>query len=147
MTWTQEMRRRGAECASPEELAALARAEGLAMTDEEARAYFAKLHPPVGELSDDELEAVSGGGCGGQKTPYPVGTAVGILDTGSDVPGALIRCGGCQGTRFIVTKVVDYDTVWVECENHCKKAFSSRYGTGVIFEDYSSVNILSLHRM
>ena len=69
MTWTQEMRRRGAECASPEELAALARAEGLTMTDEEARAYFAKLHPPVGELSDDELEAVSGGGCGGQKTP------------------------------------------------------------------------------
>ena len=147
MTWTQEMRRRGAECASPEELAALARAEGLAMTDEEARALFTKLHPPAGELSDDELEAVSGGGCGGQKTPYPVGTAVGILDTRSDVPGALIRCGGCQGTRFVVTKVVDYNTVWVECEKHCKKAFSSRYGAGVVFEDYSKVNILSLQRL
>ena len=61
---------------SPGELLALARAEGIPMTEEEARDHFARLHPPVGELADDELEAVAGGGCqpgylgaGGQPPP------------------------------------------------------------------------------
>lgn len=134
--------------ADPEALLDLARAEGIAMTAEEARDCFAKLHPPAGELADDELDAVSGGGCGNSAaTPYPVGTCVGIIDSRSSTAGELIRCGVCQGTRFVVTKVVDYNTVWVECEHHCKKAFSSRYGSGVIFEDYSSLNILSLKRL
>ena len=33
------------------------------MTLEDASVYFAQLHPASGELSDDELNAVSGGGC------------------------------------------------------------------------------------
>lgn len=36
-----------------------------ALTEEDANRYFKQLHPTVGELSDDELDDVSGGGCGG----------------------------------------------------------------------------------
>lgn len=148
MNLSQEQRRKVQAAQSPQELGELARAEGMTLTPEEAQSHFTRLHPPIGELADEELEAVSGGGCGNSATtPYPVGTYVGIIDSKSSTAGELIRCGGCQGTRFVVTKVVDYDTVWVECVSHCKKAFSSRYGSGVIFEDYSQVNILSLKRL
>ena len=48
---------------SPEELVAIAKANGMEITDEEAKAYFAQLHPKASELSDDELDNVAGGGC------------------------------------------------------------------------------------
>ena len=46
---------------SPEELLAMAKAENMELTAEEAAAYFAQLHSKTGELDDDELENVSGG--------------------------------------------------------------------------------------
>ena len=46
---------------SPEELVALAKEQGVALTHEQAETFLA---PPVGELSDEELENVAGGGCG-----------------------------------------------------------------------------------
>ena len=49
---------------SPEELLALAKENGMKLTEEEAKAYFDRLHPQTGELSDSELDNVSGG-CGG----------------------------------------------------------------------------------
>ena len=49
---------------TPEELAALAKESSIDLTEEEAKAYFEQLHPKTGELSDDELDNVSGGGCG-----------------------------------------------------------------------------------
>ncbi len=48
---------------SPEELLALARENHVEMTEESAKAYFDQLHPQTGELSDDELDNVAGGGC------------------------------------------------------------------------------------
>lgn len=33
------------------------------MTEDEAATYFAQLNPKSGELDDDELDAVAGGGC------------------------------------------------------------------------------------
>lgn len=45
-----------------DELAELARANGMALTEQEARSYFEQLHPTMGELSDDELDNVAGGG-------------------------------------------------------------------------------------
>lgn len=47
---------------SVDELLALAEAEGVALTEEEAGKYFAGLNKK-GELSDDELKNISGGGC------------------------------------------------------------------------------------
>ena len=48
---------------SAEELLALAKEVNLEMTEEEAKAYFAQLNPEAGELSDEELDNVAGGGC------------------------------------------------------------------------------------
>ncbi len=48
---------------SPEELSDIAKANGVEITDEEAKAYFAQLHPKANELADDELDNVAGGGC------------------------------------------------------------------------------------
>ncbi|MBQ9479235.1 MAG: hypothetical protein IJU71_06750, partial [Selenomonadaceae bacterium] len=50
---------RAAACKSAEELQALAATEGIELTDEEAEAYFAELNDV--HVSDDELDAVSGG--------------------------------------------------------------------------------------
>ena len=46
------------------ELLELAKAEGIDVTANEAKIYFAQLHPEDGELADAELAGVSGGGCG-----------------------------------------------------------------------------------
>ena len=48
---------------SAEELLEIAKANGVEMTAEEAATYFAQLNPKSGELSDNELDNVSGGGC------------------------------------------------------------------------------------
>ena len=51
------------ETKTVEELSALAKESGIQMTEEEAKAYFEQLHPKTGELSDEELDNVAGGGC------------------------------------------------------------------------------------
>ena len=48
---------------SPEELLALAKENDYPLDEESAKAYFEKIHK-LGELSDDELDNVAGGGCG-----------------------------------------------------------------------------------
>ena len=49
---------------SPEELLALAKENGYPLDEDGAKAYFEKIHK-LGELPDDELDNVAGGGCGG----------------------------------------------------------------------------------
>lgn len=61
--FTPEMIQKSKAAASAEELAVIAKENGIEMSAEEAAAYFAKLHPATGELSDDELDNVAGGGC------------------------------------------------------------------------------------
>lgn len=48
---------------SPEELMSLAKKNGLELSKEQADAYFERLNAS-GELSDEELDNVAGGGCG-----------------------------------------------------------------------------------
>ena len=55
---------------SVEQLLELAKASNVELSEEQAKEYFAKLNPTKGELSDDELDDVSGGGCGESKTKY-----------------------------------------------------------------------------
>ena len=49
-----------------EELLALAKENGVAMSEEEAQMYYAQLNPKCGELDDDELDNVAGGACNGE---------------------------------------------------------------------------------
>ena len=51
------------EAKSVEELIALAKENGVELTEEDAKMYFEQLTAKKGELSDDELDAVAGGGC------------------------------------------------------------------------------------
>ena len=64
MELTKELVAKAKEAKTPEELMALAKENGIELTEEEAKAYFDRLHPQTGELSDSELDNVSGG-CGG----------------------------------------------------------------------------------
>ena len=58
------------EAKSAEELVSLAEENGVKLTKEEAEEYFAQLNKS-GEISDEELDNVAGGGCqtkvGGEK--------------------------------------------------------------------------------
>ena len=59
----EEMIAKAKEAKSVEELIALAKENGVDLTEEDAKAYFAQLNPKSGALEDDELDAVAGGGC------------------------------------------------------------------------------------
>lgn len=51
-------------CKTPEELAALAKENDIALTAERAEAYLAELNGLEVELSDEQLGKIAGGGCG-----------------------------------------------------------------------------------
>ena len=48
-------------CKTPEELVALAKENNIALTAEQATAYFAELNDLEVELSDEQLNKVAGG--------------------------------------------------------------------------------------
>ena len=61
---TPEMIEKAKAAKSVEELLALAKENNFEMNEEEAKTYFAQLNPKSGELDDDDLDNVAGGGCG-----------------------------------------------------------------------------------
>lgn len=62
MELSKELSQKAKAAKSAEELLSLAKENGLELTSEEAAAYFAQLNKG-GELSDEELSNVAGGGC------------------------------------------------------------------------------------
>ena len=56
---TPEMIEKAKAAKSAEELLEVAKAGGIEMTADEAKAYFAQLNPKSGELSDDDLDSVA----------------------------------------------------------------------------------------
>ena len=63
MNLTSEIMEKAKQAKSADELLTLAKENGIEMTEEQAKAYYAQLHPASGEIADDELENVAGGGC------------------------------------------------------------------------------------
>ena len=63
MELNEELLAKAKEAKTPEELTAHAKENSIELTEEEAQTYFEQLHPKTGELSDDELDNVAGGGC------------------------------------------------------------------------------------
>ena len=96
MNFTPEQLTKAKKANSAEELLTLAKENGMEMTDDEAKKYFADLHKE-GELADDELENVSGG-CGDPEPKYQVGTRVFL--------------NGYY--PYIITKILGYDSGWKE---------------------------------
>ena len=62
--FTPELIEKARQANSPEELLALAKESGIELSEDKAKEYFEQLNRS-GELSDEELDNVSGGGCGG----------------------------------------------------------------------------------
>ena len=60
---TPEMIEKAKAAKSVDELLALAKENEIELTEEEAKAYFEQLNPKSGELSDEDLDSVAGGGC------------------------------------------------------------------------------------
>ena len=72
MEFTKEMIKKAKSAKSAEELAEIAKAEDVELTAEEAEMHFAELHKH-GELSDEELDNVAGGGCFEPDYKYEIG--------------------------------------------------------------------------
>ena len=81
----EEMILRAKEAKSAEELIVIAKENGLELTEEDAKAYYEKLHK-TGEIADDELDNVSGGGCDEDNPCKPI-------TVGYDKP--CFKCGSC----------------------------------------------------
>ena len=62
MELNSELLEKAKQAGMAEELMAVAKANGVELTEEEAKEYFEQLHKS-GELSDEELDSVAGGGC------------------------------------------------------------------------------------
>ena len=79
--FTPELIEKAKSAKTPEELTAIAKENGVELTEESAASYFEQLSPKTGELSDSELDNVSGG-CGGDyvagrpKPRFAVGESV-----------------------------------------------------------------------
>ena len=102
MELNKELLAKAKNAKTPEELIALANENGMEMTEESAEAYYNLLHPQNGEVSDDELDNVAGGGChnGGK-------LVVSVMhycdewrckDDGSqcDIDGIMVNCNTCR---------------------------------------------------
>ena len=63
MKMNNELIAKAKQAKNPEELLALAKENGVELTEESAKSYFNQLNPQTGELADDELDNVAGGGC------------------------------------------------------------------------------------
>jgi len=122
---------RGAK--TPEELLALARENGTELTGAEAKAYFDRLHPQAGELSDDELNNVAGGGClPWEDDCYDTCDADGycLFDyvcnrcgtRGIDFSTGVLRCSGCFASdprcRNCMNSIGDKSGKVLKCKVH-----------------------------
>ena len=86
MEFTNEMIKKAQKAASAEELIQIAKADGVSLSAEDAEKYFSFLHESK-ELSENELEAVSGGELDAKGTPdpkYKVGQTVWIFYFSTD---------------------------------------------------------------
>ena len=124
MDLNKELLAKAKNAKTPEELIALAKENGTEMTEESAEAYYNLLHPQNGEVSDDELDNVAGGGChnGGK-------LVVSVMhycdewrckDDGSqcDIDGILVNCNTCRVAAYCFScKYCSYEKgLWL-CNN------------------------------
>ena len=84
MNISKELLEKAKQAKTAEELLEMAKAEHIELTAEQVAKAFAELNK-TGELSDEELDNVAGGGCGDPETPgepkFNVGDRVYYLET------------------------------------------------------------------
>ena len=87
-----------------EELLTIAGENHVDLTEKDAAAYFTQLNPKSGELSDNELDNVAGGGCSGESKDAHVRLAGGTCPyCGAANPsGYYGRRGGNLGFTYFI---------------------------------------------
>ena len=124
MELNKELLTKAKAAKTAEEIMALAKENGMELTEESAKAYLDLLHPKTGELADEELDNVAGGGChnGGR-------LVVSVMhycdewrckDDGSqcDIDGVLVNCNTCKVAAYCFScKYCTYEKgLWL-CNN------------------------------
>lgn len=106
-----------------EELFELANANGVEITVDDAKTYFAQLNPKCGELADDELDNVSGGGCSstdneGLAPAEPqlyAGQKVYLKEPGHTFGSCYCQNPACASSVFWIEKQIDAEKYLLEC--------------------------------
>lgn len=130
MELTKELVAKAKEAKTPEELMALAKEAGIELTEESAALAFEQLNSKTGELSDSELDNVSGG-CGGgydAGRPHPqfaVGETVLYIHswlgaTRITATGKVVKRNYENGAWYYTLKIHDGSTIKM-VESHVMK--------------------------
>ena len=131
MEINQELLAKAKEAKTVEELMALAKENNIELTKEKVNEYFSKLHSETGEISDDELDNVSGGGCLSDD-PYDTCMADGYClsdyvcsrcgTRGIDFSTGVLRCSGCFASdprcRNCMNSIGDKSGSVLKCKVH-----------------------------
>ena len=135
MELTKELIKKAKAAKTAEELRELAKAEGAELTAEQAEKAFAELNKS-GELSDEELDNVTGGGCGGRFTPSPDGTVgserevVFLYQVGQEVEIYTNYAGMSTRTKrhIVLDRTISNDkNIWKELFNYPCNYWPSYY--------------------
>ena len=97
MNVSKELIEKAKTAKSAEELLAMAKAEGFELPEGEAKTVFSKLNK-TGELSDEELNNVSGGCGSGDEPLFAVGQWVYVRAT--NAAALILENLGKQGSTF-----------------------------------------------
>ena len=130
MELTKELVAKAKEAKTSEELMALAKENGIDMTEESAASLFEQLNSKTSELSDSELDNVSGG-CGGgydAGRPHPqfaVGETVLYIHswlgaTRITATGKVVKRSYENGAWYYTLKIHDGSTIKM-VESHVMK--------------------------
>lgn len=122
----QELIEKAKETKNAEELLELAKAYNVDLTVEEANAYFTKLNSQMGELDDDELDNVSGGGCSSTdneglaptESQLYVGQKVYLKEPGHTFGSCYCTNRVCGSSVFWIEKQIDAEKYLLQC-NGC----------------------------
>ena len=87
-----------------EELFELAKANGVEITEDDAKTDFVQLNPKCGELADDELDNVAGGGCGDPSEPPKFQIGEHVLEIGLNQCDLLYPVA-CRSTHWVVDRI------------------------------------------
>lgn len=120
----EELLKKAREAESVEKLLSLAKENKIELSKEKAEKIFTRLHNDDGELGEDELSSVSGGGCSELSIPkYAIGHYVKLKDYRYNIwKGAC----DCKFNCWIV-RGYNYDYFGREYELVCANCGNQRY--------------------
>lgn len=122
--FTPELIEKAKTAKSVEELLAIAGENEVVLALDEAKTYFEQLNPKCGELDDDELDNVSGGGCNGSDTvglapaepQLYAGQKVYLKEPGHTFGSCYCQNSVCASPMFTIVKQInDTDTYLLQC--------------------------------